>query len=144
VLGWRLRSGSRVVVRGPELRLRSERRQECFKSAFLASSNTTCDYYSCVQCGSNWICAACALGPCHAGAGHTVRPFVMQVGRCFGIGDSFGLWFVLSLRPRPYRSPRGSIDAASLRTMQHQASHAACYCGKALRKQRCSCHLLRS
>jgi len=56
----------------------------CAYRAFTEGSHEVCDYYTCNTCSVKWICAACALGPCHEGKGHDVVAFALQHKASYG------------------------------------------------------------
>lgn len=43
----------------------------CFAESFASNPGAIIDYFSCKECGVNWICASCSLA-CHRG--HTIVP----------------------------------------------------------------------
>lgn len=65
---------SGMVVAGAELALvagLASAVEHCFVDTFAANPGAVVDYFSCKECGVNWICASCAPA-CHRG--HTVVP----------------------------------------------------------------------
>ncbi|XP_064619931.1 E3 ubiquitin-protein ligase TRIM39-like [Lineus longissimus] len=74
VLQFGVKPGSEVVLRGT-VRCKSDMPKECFASSFKPGEPQTVDYFSCKDCGFNWVCRSC-MEVCHKD--HTVAPYIMQ------------------------------------------------------------------
>jgi len=66
--------GSIVELSMPVM-YQSQTPKTCFTTEFREGAGQAVDYFSCKDCGLNWICPSCAEC-CHTAKGHTIVPYL--------------------------------------------------------------------
>jgi len=67
-------NGSTVNIVG-EFLFKSEKPAECMTLSYDKAADTTYNYYSCKNCGINWVCEQCK-DTCHVG--HEILPHLLN------------------------------------------------------------------
>lgn len=70
----RMEPGSVLLWTGP-VKLKSDVPLQCFALTYNKDKKEAVDYFSCQNCGINWICPSC-VKVCHAG--HKTAPYLKQ------------------------------------------------------------------